>query len=102
MSEVDVSRWQFLDFRGGPADGSRVGWTGPWPPPEQMTHVQGPITGNGVFTAPVSSWSPATRDAIGEGNFVLTSYRREDCSNLSDEVIAMGNIARGAFYRAET
>lgn len=90
----------YLQFEGGPANGTRVGWTGPWPPPESITHAQGFHTGMSTFVDWDALPDHTRRDL--ERTAKVTHYRRASWSSLTDEQVqATDHVVRGARYLAE-
>ena len=92
-----------LEFRGGAADKVdadgmyRVGWTGPWPPPEKMLVAVGRQTGLAKVTEPATLNIPMDElEAVAH----VTVYRRDSASVLPDDFDSP-HVFRGAVYVTE-
>lgn len=82
-------------LRGGDVDGAMRGWDGPWPPPETLISLRGPITGDYRIT----ELTPDRLDAIHraeELDFVVHVYQRISYSKLEED---LDGVVRGAEYR---
>ena len=75
----------------------RIGWIGPWPPPEKLALVEGKVTPDWTVTDPAEVaedvWEATTQ------RLNVTMLRRQSASLLTDEEYSkMTHVSRGALY----
>lgn len=90
---------QFLRFADGPARGD-YGWTGEWPPPQQLWGVVGHVSGAHTVTGE-EGMARLAEHADWRQLVSIYEYELVTHSGLPDDLVANGPLplARGAEYR---
>lgn len=87
-----------LRFTTAGATDHETGWTGPWPPPEEMILFVGKQSGIVRVMEPEQLQSPDVQAAAAYPSIDVRTYRRIEYSRLPDEAANSPHIMRGAVY----
>lgn len=96
MAEQEITGYIEVQQSAEDRETRRVGWTGPWPPPEEMVLVVGKFADH-HWT--ITEESPDNRAALQEGKargMTITRLARETYSRLP---AGLSHVVRGSLYR---
>lgn len=87
-----------LRFLRGPADAEMCGWSGDWPPPEELLYVVGKQSGLTSWTERYIIEEKIDDPGVVVASFHIYAYKRSEFSKLPPEIDSFDHVVRAARY----